>query len=139
MNTGNQVLLVRHAYGNGAEWSLPGGSVRMHESPVDGVVREIYEETGIKTKPQGLINFCAPERWAGSFALTFCCIPNTKDLIPRVHAFEIQKAEWFPLDSLPTTMTEFSELRVEEYRHGKTGHISTIPNSYPFGPNEMSA
>ena len=31
-------------------WSLPGGGINKNESPEKAVVREVYEETGIKSK-----------------------------------------------------------------------------------------
>jgi len=127
VNKDDHILLVRHAYGNSAEWGLPGGSVRMHESPAKAVVREIREETGIETQPQVLISFCASERWSGSFALTFHCTPDNRKLIPSIQASEIASAEWFPLDNMPAPMSKFSKLRTEEYRQGKRGHISIIP------------
>jgi ADP-ribose pyrophosphatase YjhB (NUDIX family) len=38
------------------EWSIPGGKVNEGETPIDGAVREFYEETNLEiTKP---INLC---------------------------------------------------------------------------------
>lgn len=42
------LLLKRHpdcSYGN--QWCLPGGKIEPHETPIEGVTREIQEETGI--------------------------------------------------------------------------------------------
>lgn len=40
-----RVLLVRQAYGQQA-WTQPGGGLETGETPVEGVLREILEETG---------------------------------------------------------------------------------------------
>ena len=44
-----RVLLVRISAGTpGAGlWTLPGGGLRFGEDPIDGVVREVAEETGL--------------------------------------------------------------------------------------------
>jgi mutator protein MutT len=51
-----RVLLVRRGHepakGN---WSLPGGGLELGESLVDGVVREVREETGLTVEPIELV------------------------------------------------------------------------------------
>ena len=49
-----QLLLVHHTYG-AKMWQIPGGYVKPEECAHDGVVREIYEETGIRTAVDGLL------------------------------------------------------------------------------------
>lgn len=49
----NEILLVRQRDGN--VWSTPGGSVEPDESPIDAVVRETWEETGLLVQPTALI------------------------------------------------------------------------------------
>jgi 8-oxo-dGTP pyrophosphatase MutT (NUDIX family) len=62
-----EILLVRQRDGN--VWSTPGGSVEIDESPIDAVVRETWEETGLLVKPEALIGvFGGPSfviRYAG--------------------------------------------------------------------------
>jgi 8-oxo-dGTP pyrophosphatase MutT (NUDIX family) len=48
-----EILLVHQR--DGDVWSTPGGAVEPDESPVDAVVRETWEETGLLVKPVGLI------------------------------------------------------------------------------------
>lgn len=48
-----EILLVRQRDGN--VWSTPGGSVEIDENPVDAVVRETWEETGLLVQPTALI------------------------------------------------------------------------------------
>jgi ADP-ribose pyrophosphatase YjhB (NUDIX family) len=51
---GNKLLLVHQNYGN-FHWILPGGHVEPHELPTEAAIREVYEETKISVKVQGLV------------------------------------------------------------------------------------
>jgi ADP-ribose pyrophosphatase YjhB (NUDIX family) len=44
-----RILLVRHREGD--VWSIPGGAVEPEELPADALVRELWEETGLHTRP----------------------------------------------------------------------------------------
>ena len=53
---GTKVLLVRR--GNEplkGEWSLPGGALEVGETLQQGVVREVFEETGVTVAPAGVV------------------------------------------------------------------------------------
>ena len=53
---GHDVLLVKRAYPPRAgEWSLPGGRLELGESLVDGVRREVREETGLEVEVGPLV------------------------------------------------------------------------------------
>lgn len=44
-----KLLLVRQR--DGGVWSTPGGSMEFDETPADAVVREAWEETGLRVEP----------------------------------------------------------------------------------------
>jgi 8-oxo-dGTP pyrophosphatase MutT (NUDIX family) len=46
----DRLLLVRQA--DGGVWSTPGGSMEPDETPADAVVREAWEETGLRVEPR---------------------------------------------------------------------------------------
>lgn len=52
---GDQVLVVQNRGADGAadRWSLPGGSVHNGELLTEAVVREVYEETGLRAEVLG--------------------------------------------------------------------------------------
>ena len=55
-----RILLVRHS--NGGVWVAPGGAIDPGETPQDAVVREVWEETGLRVKPMHLCGvFSGPE------------------------------------------------------------------------------
>ena len=54
---GDKVLLVRRAAPPGkGKWGIPGGLVELGETIGEAAVRELYEETGVKGKPVGVID-----------------------------------------------------------------------------------
>lgn len=53
---GREVLLIRR----GREpllgaWSLPGGALELGETTAEGIVREVFEETGVHAKPVQIV------------------------------------------------------------------------------------
>lgn len=48
-----RILVLKSWLGND-EWLLPGGGVRLGERPLDGLIREVKEETGLELDPKGL-------------------------------------------------------------------------------------
>ena len=53
---GTEVLLVRRGSEPlKGEWSLPGGALEIGETLQQGVVREVFEETGMTVTPAGVI------------------------------------------------------------------------------------
>lgn len=102
---GEDVLLVRHTYGNRA-WDLPGGTVRRREIPRDTARREMEEELGREI-----------EDWTSLGEL----FVNTNHHQDNLHLFhthvadrnvelnlaELSEAGWFPRDALPPDLGRF--------------------------------
>lgn len=67
-NEKGEFLLLRRSENsrtNPGKWDLPGGKVNPDESLKEGVVREVWEETGISIAPAdvaGQVNFELPEK-----------------------------------------------------------------------------
>jgi 8-oxo-dGTP pyrophosphatase MutT (NUDIX family) len=50
---GKVLILKRHPQRpQGGSWGLPAGKLEQGESPSDGVLRELFEETGLGLKPE---------------------------------------------------------------------------------------
>ncbi len=53
----NKILLVKRKYPPGRGlWAIPGGHLKLEESVLEAAARELYEETGLKGKPLGVVN-----------------------------------------------------------------------------------
>jgi 8-oxo-dGTP pyrophosphatase MutT (NUDIX family) len=44
------MVLVTKAWLGDGKWSLPGGGMHRHETPLEGAQRELYEEAGLRLK-----------------------------------------------------------------------------------------
>lgn len=97
-----RILCVQRAYGDRG-WTTPGGRLEAGESPVDCIVREVQEETGLIVEVGALIGVYSA--------------PFKDDLVVFVHAAvvgnhlwkpddEIAQWNYFASDELPSPMTE---------------------------------
>src|SRR5689334_1733353 len=60
-----RVLVIEHTYRREVPWGLPGGWLKRAESPELGLVREVFEETGLHVRVDALL---AADFWgAGQF------------------------------------------------------------------------
>ena len=98
----NRILVVRENYGNKAavHYKLPGGTVEENEHIKDCVIREVFEETGIKTEFVSLICFRHKHDYRfGKSDIYFLCLlkPISIDII--VKSEEIAESLWMDLDT----------------------------------------
>ncbi len=97
-----EVLLVRER--SDGKWSLPGGWVDINDSPAGAVEREIFEESGYRTRAVKLAALFDKQRHPHPpslyhiYKLFFLC--ELLDGAPTVSA-ETDAVEFFPLSALP--------------------------------------
>lgn len=107
----DRLLLLRQPRGRG--WSLPAGLLGRREQPVDGAVRELAEETGIRLRPDQLTP-AVPNavvhpygRWVDLVFLA--SVPATSTPL-RVDGVEVLEAAWHDLAALPPLTTATARL-----------------------------
>lgn len=91
-----RVLALRQLHRKG--WSLPGGLIERGEQAADAVVREVFEETGIRIDPgQQMATYFNPDIRHVDIIFRVVC-----DERPRTKvASEALESGWFDLDELP--------------------------------------
>jgi len=115
-----RILLIRRA-DNGL-WAMPGGALEVGETPAAGVVREAFEETGVRCDPVSLVGvfdsrFCGTISRHHLYHFVFLCRPlNGAALHPPSHALEVLDVAWFAEDALPEDMDP--------------GHVDRIPIAF---------
>jgi ADP-ribose pyrophosphatase YjhB (NUDIX family) len=94
------VLLVRRGVEpHRGKWDLPGGFLEEDESPLDGLRRELREETGLEPEIGAFVaSAIAPyDRWY-VLALTWLATCGPEE---PVAADDVAEAAWFAPDALP--------------------------------------
>lgn len=93
----NRVLLLRHVFHPEFPWGLPGGWLGRNEAPDQGVVRELWEETGL-TAVLGPTLLVRREDHPPHIGIAYLGYvqPGSISL-----SGEIIEAAWFTADNLP--------------------------------------
>lgn len=95
-----RILMLRHVFHPITPWGLPGGWLNRHEEPRAGVLRELWEETGLQAELGPLVFTdyeTRPRRIEMAFSGTV--IPG-----PITLSSEIIAAHWFEPAALPKEM-----------------------------------
>lgn len=130
-----RLLLVRRA-DNGL-WAMPGGALEVGETPAEGVVREAYEETGVRCQAMQLIGVF-DSRLCGSvtrhhlYHLQFLCHPlDVTNLGQGSHHDEVLELGWFGQEALPADMDPGHASRIGEvfrvWRGGLRAYFDETP------------
>ncbi|MFI7038054.1 NUDIX hydrolase [Microbispora rosea] len=112
VNDAGCVLAIKRA--DDGRWVPPGGVLELDETPYEGVVREVYEETGVKVCPDHLIGVYKNMK-LGVVTLAIRCrvvegTAHTSD--------EASSVRWLTLQEVSALMPEARAIRViDAMRH----------------------
>jgi 8-oxo-dGTP pyrophosphatase MutT (NUDIX family) len=114
---GEKVLLVKHTYQDG--WYTVGGAVERGESPLEGIIRELWEEVGIKGAT--IIDLMGVYHSVWEKRDDYVALYIVKDFsMNEVQCNEILDKQWFNIADLPSDATPATKRRIEEYRGLRT-------------------
>jgi 8-oxo-dGTP diphosphatase len=102
------ILAIKRA--DDGRWVPPGGVLELNESPQDGVVREVYEETGAKVHPTRLTGVYKNMQ-LGVVSLAFRCEPIGGE--PHL-SDESTRVEWVAVSDAVESMPEARAVRVTD-------------------------
>lgn len=115
---GGKVLLVRDRFSlwfDEDAWTVPGGGVRVNETPLVAAVRELHEELGITLRAGDL-----QLAWEGpisnnglSYYAYFFIAQLAADTPLKVQKTELKSARWFDRSKLPTNLKREARLALQ--------------------------
>lgn len=134
-------VLLAHAVkaGGGRTWTLPGGRVEGGEDPIDAVVREVAEETGLTGEVERLLGVdarvvpAAERRVPGSPALhnvgVFYAVRITGGTLRPEPNGDTAQSLWTPLaDVVGLTRSSLVDIGLALARIAPaTGHVAPVP------------
>lgn len=97
-------------------YKLPGGALLPSEHLAEGVIREVFEETGVPTQFDGLICF---RHWHGyrynKSDIYFVCRLKPMHQIIKMQTAEIEECLWMPVDEYLQSefVSQFNKLIVQ--------------------------
>jgi ADP-ribose pyrophosphatase YjhB (NUDIX family) len=108
VNSRDEILCVRELRRNYRPWKTPTGLTELGEQIDEGAIREVLEETGIRTRFHSLLGFRQTHGMAHNRSDLFfvCRLDPIEDIDAQGNAIipkptpqesEIEKAEWVPL------------------------------------------
>ena len=121
-----RVLLIKENY-HRRRYGLPGGALEPGETPVEAVVREVREETGLEAHVGPIIGMYAvrnPAHTLVCFAFR-CGITGGEPVVPSTG--EIAEVAWFDPHAAPEPRTNTLGAVLEDALAGRLGVAREVP------------
>ena len=111
------ILLMRRA--DNQLWSMPAGQMEVGETPAEAVVRETWEETGVRCIPKALVGVYDSRRWDRGmlhhvYKFTFLCEPLEGQVPEPFDPHETLETGWFAEADLPADLQEGHHKRIAD-------------------------
>jgi len=117
-----QILLLKQTKPNGGNYTLVGGTIEEKETARETLIRESFEEAGIRLRAENLtLAHVLHKRKKNQQRITlYFKASEWEGKLKARETHKFKKAEWFDLEELPANMTDTVQHVLDEYRCGST-------------------
>ena len=123
LNAEGHVLLVKQSYGK-LNWELPGGAAEADESIAETAQREVKEETGLTVVARHITGvYYQPHDDSVHFVFMCELVADARVSQPDSEVTEIG---YWPLESLPRPISDFTILRIKDALSGQKQALPAI-------------
>lgn len=112
-NDTNEILLVQRQ--DVPVWVLPGGGIEANETAEIAVIRETFEETGMRVEVRDHIATYSPVNKFSAHTHLFVCYPTTNDRSFSLQSEEVSDVRFFPLCKLPSKLFPIHQALIDEW------------------------
>ena len=113
-DSAERILLIRNAYGDTSAFVLPGGGLRLFESPEEAARREIKEEIGCALRGLEICGIYQSQREGKRDSIWLFSAHTTDVATPDLT--EVAEARFFSLEELPATASPATRRRLSEFQ-----------------------
>ena len=116
-NLSGELLVVRRAHQPAYnEWALPGGFLESGETPQEGCLRELLEETSLSGKIDRLIGaYHRESKMYGSLLVVAYKVIVSEGILRINH--ELYEADFYPHERIPTIKIPLHQKIIEDARN----------------------
>jgi len=122
-----KILLMRRT--DNQLWAMPAGQMEVGETPAEAVVRETYEETGIRCIPRALVGIYDSRIWDRGrshhhvYKFTFLCEPLNEQNSESFDTRETLEIGWYAENHLPHDLYEGHDKRITDAYKVRNGNL----------------
>lgn len=115
----NNEFLILRGYLGSRNWGLPGGGLHKGEDPIEGLIREVYEETAIKLYKQDVKFVFSDTYKSNGFRFEYDCFVAELSDKPdvRIQKSEIAEYKWTTFDDTTTSFGSDVAKAVEQWKN----------------------
>ena len=116
------ILMLKQTTENGGKYTLVGGTVEENEFPIEALVRETKEESGITISRSDvqLVHTLFKKKKGDNRIVLYFKVKNWVGKLSSREPEKFEGVEWFPIDELPPDVSPTVKFVLNRYKAGFT-------------------